>query len=52
MGGHMTALPIAAEAVLAAVRRLAGERGLRVASAYRTNKAPEELVAAAAAAGL
>lgn len=39
-------------AVLAAVQRLAAERGLEVGAAYRTNKTPEELVAAALAAGL
>lgn len=38
--------------VLAEVQRLAGAAGLEVGPAYRTNKAPEELTAAAAAAGL
>ncbi|EFN58522.1 hypothetical protein CHLNCDRAFT_17265, partial [Chlorella variabilis] len=32
------------EAVLGTIQRLAGQRGLAVGPAYRTNKAPEELV--------
>jgi glutamate formiminotransferase len=39
-------------AVLAAVRALAEAAGLALGGGYRTNKAPEELVAAAMAAGL
>ncbi|KAL4443039.1 hypothetical protein ABPG77_008530 [Micractinium sp. CCAP 211/92] len=39
-------------AVLAEVQRLASAAGLRVGRAYRTNKLPGELAAAAAAAGL
>lgn len=40
------------EAVLTEVQRLAGPAGLQVGRAYRTNKLPEELAAAAAAARL
>ncbi|KAL4457779.1 hypothetical protein ABPG75_012644 [Micractinium tetrahymenae] len=40
------------EAVLAEVQRLAAAAGLQVGRAYRTNRLPAELAAAAAAAGL